>query len=128
VSSVLAEATYAAVAPRRPMCKRGPETKRSPVGAAAISPVVALRCEATRTARRRSVRACRERWPECWRRRRARSVRLSGRRGACSGRDRSRVGPSLTPRTEVVAVGDAHEVAVPRGLKIQAPEPDFEPG
>jgi hypothetical protein len=27
-----------------------------------------------------------------------------------------------------VAVGDAHEVAVPRGLKIQAPEPNFESG
>jgi hypothetical protein len=26
------------------------------------------------------------------------------------------------------AVGDAHEVVVPRGLKVQAPEPDFEPG
>jgi hypothetical protein len=25
-------------------------------------------------------------------------------------------------------VGDAHEVAVPRGLKVQAPEPDFESG
>jgi hypothetical protein len=25
-------------------------------------------------------------------------------------------------------VGDAHEVAVPRGLKVQAPEPNFEPG
>jgi hypothetical protein len=24
------------------------------------------------------------------------------------------------------AVGDAHEVAVPRGLEVQAPEPDFE--
>jgi hypothetical protein len=27
---------------------------------------------------------------------------------------------------ELVAVGDAHVVAVPRGLEIQAPEPDFE--
>jgi hypothetical protein len=27
-----------------------------------------------------------------------------------------------------VAVGDAHDVAIPRGLKVQAPEPDFEPG
>jgi hypothetical protein len=31
-----------------------------PVGAAAVSPVIASRCEATRAARRRSVRACRE--------------------------------------------------------------------
>jgi hypothetical protein len=29
---------------------------------------------------------------------------------------------------ELVAVGDAHEVAIPRGLKIQAPELDFESG
>jgi hypothetical protein len=28
---------------------------------------------------------------------------------------------------EFVSVGDTHEVAVPRGLKVQAPEPDFEP-
>jgi hypothetical protein len=63
-ASVLAEATYAVVAPRRPMGKRGPETERSPVGAVVVSPVVASRCEATRAARRRSVRACRERWPE----------------------------------------------------------------
>jgi hypothetical protein len=27
-----------------------------------------------------------------------------------------------------VAVGDAHEVVVPRGLEVQAPELDFEPG
>jgi hypothetical protein len=27
---------------------------------------------------------------------------------------------------ELVEVGDAHEVVVPRGLKVQAPEPDFE--
>jgi hypothetical protein len=29
---------------------------------------------------------------------------------------------------KLIAVGDAHEVAVPRGLKVQAPEPDFESG
>jgi hypothetical protein len=29
---------------------------------------------------------------------------------------------------ELIVVGDAHEVAVPRGLKVQVPEPDFEPG
>jgi hypothetical protein len=29
---------------------------------------------------------------------------------------------------ELGPVGDAHEVAIPRGLKVQAPEPDFEPG
>jgi hypothetical protein len=58
---VLAEATYAVVAPRRPMGKRGPETVRSPAGAAVVSPVSASRCEATRAACRRSDRACRER-------------------------------------------------------------------
>jgi hypothetical protein len=29
---------------------------------------------------------------------------------------------------ELDTVGDAHEVAVPRVLKVQTPEPDFEPG
>jgi hypothetical protein len=29
---------------------------------------------------------------------------------------------------KLVAVGDAHEVAVPRALKVQAPEPNFESG
>jgi hypothetical protein len=29
---------------------------------------------------------------------------------------------------ELVVVGDTHEVVVPCGLKVQAPEPDFEPG
>jgi hypothetical protein len=45
-----------------------------------------------------------------------------------SGRDGGRVGPGLPPRTEFVAVGDVHEVTVPHGLKVQAPESDFEPG
>jgi hypothetical protein len=60
-ASVLAEAMYVVVAPRRPMGKRGPETERSPVGVAVVSLVVASRCDAMRAARRRSVRACRER-------------------------------------------------------------------
>jgi hypothetical protein len=34
----------------------------------------------------------------------------------------------LPPRTEFVTVGEVHEVAVPRGLEVQAPEPDFESG
>jgi hypothetical protein len=42
---------YAVVALRRPMGKRGPETERSPIRAAAVSPVVASRCEATRAVR-----------------------------------------------------------------------------
>jgi hypothetical protein len=29
---------------------------------------------------------------------------------------------------ELVTVGDVHEVVVPRSLKVQAPEPDFESG
>jgi hypothetical protein len=29
---------------------------------------------------------------------------------------------------KLVVVGDAHGVAVPRGLEVQAPEPDFESG
>jgi hypothetical protein len=58
---MLAEATYAVVAPRGPMGKRGPETRRSPVRAATVSPVVASRCEATRAVRQSSVHACRER-------------------------------------------------------------------
>jgi hypothetical protein len=44
--------------------------------------------------------------------------------GGCDG---GRIGPGLPPRAEFIAVGDAHEVVVPRGLKVQAPEPDFEP-
>jgi hypothetical protein len=59
---------------------------------------------------------------------RARNIHLGGRRGTSSGCDGDRVGPGWPPRTEFVAVGDAHEVVVPRGLKVQAPEPDFEPG
>jgi hypothetical protein len=57
----------------------------------------------------------------------ARIVRAGGcwRRGdACSG-DRGE--PSLAPRTEFLTVGEAHQVAVPRSLEVQAPEPDFEP-
>jgi hypothetical protein len=60
----LALATYAAVAPHRPIGKLGPEIERSPAGAAVVSPVGASHCEATRAACRRSDRACRERWPE----------------------------------------------------------------
>jgi hypothetical protein len=58
----------------------------------------------------------------------AHNIQLGRRRGVSSGCDGGRVGPGLPPRVEFVVVGDAHEVAVPRGLKAQAPEPDFEPG
>jgi hypothetical protein len=60
-ASLLVEATNAVVAPHRPRGNRGPETEHSPVGAVAVSPVVTPRCEATRAARRRSVRSGRER-------------------------------------------------------------------
>jgi hypothetical protein len=33
----------------------------------------------------------------------------------------------MVPCAEFLMVGEAHQVAVHRGLKIQAPEPDFEP-
>jgi hypothetical protein len=35
--------------------------------------------------------------------------------------------PGCLPCAKFVAVGNAHEVAVPCGLEVQAPEPDFEP-
>jgi hypothetical protein len=61
-------------------------------------------------------------------RRGAHSVRAGGhwRRGDACGGDRDRL--SLPPRTEFITVGEAHEVAVPRSLEVQAPEPDFESG
>jgi hypothetical protein len=45
-----------------------------------------------------------------------------------SGCDEGRVGPGPPLRAEFFAVGDTHEVVVPHGLKVQAPEPDFESG
>jgi hypothetical protein len=56
--SVLAEAMYDVVEPRSSRGNRGPETERSPVGAAVVSPVGASPCVAVRAARRRSVHAC----------------------------------------------------------------------
>jgi hypothetical protein len=59
-------------------------------------------------------------------RRRTRSILVGGhwcRDDACGGgRDR----PSLAPRAEFLTVSEAHQVAVPRSLKVQTPEPDFE--
>jgi hypothetical protein len=57
----------------------------------------------------------------------ARGVRLGGRRGVSTSRDGDRTWFDRPPRVKLIAVGDAHEVVVPRGLKVQAPEPDFEP-
>jgi hypothetical protein len=45
--------------------------------------------------------------------------------GACGG---DRDGPGLAHRTKVLTVGEAHEIAVPCSLEVQAPEPDFESG
>jgi hypothetical protein len=61
-------------------------------------------------------------------RRWTRSIRAGGcwcRGDKCSG---DRGGSSLAPRAEFLTVGEAHQVAIPRGLKVQAPEPDFESG
>jgi hypothetical protein len=44
---------------------------------------------------------------------------------ACGG---GRVRPSLASCMEFLTVGEAHQVAVPRSLKVQTPEPDFESG
>jgi hypothetical protein len=41
---------------------------------------------------------------------------------------RRRGGPSLALRAELLTVSEAHQVVVPHGLKVPAPEPDFEPG
>jgi hypothetical protein len=124
----LALAIYADVALRSPIGKRGPETERSPAGAAAVSPVSASCCEATCSMpalRSRLSRALAGAMVASWRRRTC-NVRVGGcwRRGNVCGGDRD--GPGLVPRTELLTVGEAHEVAVPRSLKVQAPEPDFE--
>jgi hypothetical protein len=61
-------------------------------------------------------------------RRWTRSVRADGcwcHGDACSG---DRGGPNLASRAEFLTVGEAHQVAVPRSLKVQAPEPDFKSG
>jgi hypothetical protein len=96
------------------MGKRGPETERSPVGAAVVVLMGAPRCEVTRSACRRSDRAWRVRAGGRWRR-----------GDACSG---NRGGPGLALRAKLLTVGEAHQVVVPRSMKVQAPEPDFEPG
>jgi hypothetical protein len=54
-------------------------------------------------------------------RRRTRSVRAGGcqcRGDACGG---DRGGPGLASHAEFLTVSEAHQVAVPRGLKVQAP-------
>jgi hypothetical protein len=56
----------------------------------------------------------------------ARNIRLGGRQGISTGRGGNRSWPGRPPRVKLGTVGDAHEVAIPCGLKVQAPEPDFE--
>jgi hypothetical protein len=110
------------------MGKRGPETERSPTARHA-SGLIAL-CGDTRSMpalRPRLTRALARAPAAAWHRR-TRSVRAGGcwcRDDACGG---DRGGPGLAPRAELLMVSEAHLVAIPRGLKVQAPEPDFEPG
>jgi hypothetical protein len=79
---------------------------------------------AVHATRRHSIRAWHEHWPEhC----QCRGVRLSGRRGVSSRRGGNWAWPNRPPRVELVTVG-VHEVAIPRGLKVHAPELDFESG
>jgi hypothetical protein len=61
-------------------------------------------------------------------RRRTRNIRAGGRwrHGDVCGGDRDR--PGLAPRAEFLTVCEAHQVVVPRSLKVQAPELDFESG
>jgi hypothetical protein len=79
---VLADEAYAIAALRMPWGDRGSETARSPVGVVAFSLTDVSRCEATCAARRRSIRACRERWTERRRRRGAERPAASAWAGA----------------------------------------------
>jgi hypothetical protein len=59
-------------------------------------------------------------------RQRTRNIRAGGRRcrgDACGG---DWDGPGLELRTKLLTVGEAHEIAIPHGLEVQAAEPDFE--
>jgi hypothetical protein len=49
-------------------------------------------------------------------------------RGVSSRRGVNRTRAGRPPQVELSTVGDTHEVAVPRGLEVQASEPDFESG
>jgi hypothetical protein len=51
----------------------------------------------------------------------ARSIRLGGHRGIYTGCGGNRSWPGRPPRVKLDTVGDAHEVAIPCGLKVQAP-------
>jgi hypothetical protein len=126
--SVLADEAYAIAVLSIPWGNRDSGTVRSPAGAVVISPAGVTCCEATCATRRRSIRACRERWPERRRRRGAEGPAASAWAGVSTRRDGDRSWPGRPPRVKLVMVGDAHEVAIPRGLKVQTSEPDFEFG
>jgi hypothetical protein len=63
-TSVRADEAYVVAALRIPWGNCGSNTARSPAGAVAVLLTGVSRCEATCAARRRSIHACRERWPE----------------------------------------------------------------
>jgi hypothetical protein len=109
----------------------GSGTTRSLAGVVAVSQAGASRCVATRAARCRSIHACREHWPELRRRHGTEGPTTSSWEGAgasAPGVTGDWSWPGQPPRVKLIAVGDAHEVVVPRGLKVQASEPDFESG
>jgi hypothetical protein len=121
-TSVLADEACTIATPRKPRGNRGPETAHPPPPPLEWLP-----------SHRRSRRVAR---------RRARPVvippapvesadRSVGGVEVLKGPQRcneDRSSPGRPPWVKLVAVGDAHEVAIPRGLKVQAPEPHFEPG
>jgi hypothetical protein len=76
-TSVLADEAYAIAVLRMPWGNCGSGTARSPASAVANSLVGVLRCEATHAARRHSIHACREHWPERRRRRGAEGPAMS---------------------------------------------------
>jgi hypothetical protein len=129
-TSVLADEACTIAAPRKPRGNLGPKTAHPHwSGCRLVSDRVALRGDA------RGPSSFRPRLPgaltgasSALRCRRARIVRSGGRQGVSSVCDGDWSHPGRPPRVKLIAVGDAHEVAVPRGLKVQAPEPDFEPG
>jgi hypothetical protein len=68
----------------------------------------------------RAATASRRRW--------ARGIRARGRLRRCRACGGDQSGPGLALRAKLLTVGEAHKITVPRGLKVQVPEADFEPG
>jgi hypothetical protein len=81
-TSVLEDEAYAVAALHMPWVNRGSGTACSPVSAVVVALMGVSRCEATRTTRRRSICAWRERWPERQRRRGAEGPASSAWAGA----------------------------------------------